>query len=105
MYHRARPMALTRGNTRGAYYIRLDVAHPDFHRACGLISACGGCEVVEAAGMVHTFITMATRDVALDLVRGKIGYTVASSFDGQPWPDREPNKPAHPLTANSRYQL
>jgi hypothetical protein len=85
-----RSMARTQVNGFGAYHIRLDVDHPDFHRASRLVLACGGCEVVEAAGMVCRFITLVARDNALHLVRNKIGYTVASPFDGRPWWSGDP---------------
>jgi hypothetical protein len=85
MFDRTRSMARTQGNGHGAYYIRLNLDHPDLHQARGLLSACGACEVVEATEMVHRFMTMVGRDSALDLVRRTIGYTVANSFDGHPW--------------------
>jgi hypothetical protein len=83
-------MALTQSKGSGTYHVRLDLGHPDLHRASRLLSACGGSEAVQAAGMVYRFITIAARDNALHLVRSKIGYMMASPFDGRPWWNGEP---------------
>jgi hypothetical protein len=85
MFHHSRLTARTQGNSCGAYHIRLDVHHPDLDQACGLLSACGGCKVTPAAGTIYSFVTTVVRDNALDLVRRKIGYTVASPSDGHSW--------------------
>jgi hypothetical protein len=74
----------------GAYHIRLSLGHPSHRQASRLLFACGGRAVVEAAGIVYRFITIVSRDHALDLVRLKHGYTVASSFDGLPWRPGDP---------------
>jgi hypothetical protein len=85
MSDHTRLMVRTQGNGSGAYHIRLDLGHPDHHRASRLLSACGGREIFEWAGTVYRFITIVARDNALDLVRSKMGYTVASPFDGRTW--------------------
>jgi hypothetical protein len=90
MADHTRLMPRKQSNGYGAYHIRLDPGHPDLHRACRLLSACGGCEVAQAAGTVYIFITTVARDNALHLVRSKIGYTVAIPFDGRPWWKGEP---------------
>jgi hypothetical protein len=57
-----RSIAQTQGIHSGAYLIRLDLDHPDLHRASRVLSACGGCEVFEWAGTVYRFITTMARD-------------------------------------------
>jgi hypothetical protein len=80
-----RLMARTRDSGSGACYIRLNPNHPDVHRAARHLSACGGSEVIELAGMLYVFSSILARNTSLDFVRSKMGFTVASPVDSDPW--------------------
>jgi len=68
-----------------AAFIRLEVDHGDRCRAALLLEAAGGHRFLPAEGTVYEFLTSAARDEALDLVRSRFGWTVATAFDGRPW--------------------
>ncbi len=77
-------------------YIHRDVDHEAWDRAARLLEAVGGRPFRPAAGTVYRFITPLARDHALHLVRSKIGWTVATPFDGTPrLPGNHPGNPTY----------
>ena len=73
------------GYTRvDASFIRLEVDHWDWCRAAVLLEALGGRPLSHSEGAVYRFLTRVARDEALDLVRGRFGWTIASPVDGRP---------------------
>ena len=75
---------------RGLHHIRLRTDHISFHLAYRMLSGCRGSELCEVPGSVFRFPTSHERDFALRLVRKKLGYTIASPFDGIPWVANDP---------------
>jgi hypothetical protein len=65
-----------------ASFIRLEVDHRDWCRAAVLLEAVGGRPISHEEGAVCRFLTRVARDEALDLVRGRFGWTIASPVDG-----------------------
>jgi hypothetical protein len=70
-------------STNGSY-IRLSEDHPPGHEANGLLLSLGGRRFLPAEGPVYWFESAPARDEALGLLRGQMGSTVASPFDGHP---------------------
>ena len=66
-------------------HIHLRVDHPNWQQAARLLEVLGGRRFLPAAGTVYRFLTTSARDQALQLVRSKVGWTVAAAFDGRPW--------------------
>jgi hypothetical protein len=77
-------------NASSDFHIRLNFCHPGLSQATRLLATCGECEIVEAAGIVYRFVSVVARDNALHRLRFKLGWTVASAFDGRPWSRGEP---------------
>lgn len=68
--------------SRGDFqFIRLDHEHRDFRRAALLLEASGGVEVTHSDGALYRFATAAARDKALERVRSRFGWTIASRWD------------------------
>jgi hypothetical protein len=82
MFDEADSMAESR---RDAACIRLNVDHWNWGRAVLLLEAVGGHRWAPAGGMVYRFITGVAREDALDLVRRKFGWTVASPCEARTW--------------------
>ena len=70
---------------REAAIIRVNADHWHRCRAVALLEAVGGRRLLPEEGTVYRFLTGVARDDALDLVRRKFGWTVASMYDGRPW--------------------
>ncbi|MHB1561580.1 MAG: hypothetical protein ACYC61_29375 [Isosphaeraceae bacterium] len=66
---------------RDFQFIRLDNEHHDFRRAALLLEASGGVQVPDTGGALYRFTTAAT-DEALERVRSRFGWTIASRWDG-----------------------
>lgn len=64
--------------------IRLDVDHWDWCRAAVLLEAVGGRRMRDAGAGVYLFPTGVARDDALNLVRGRFGWTIANPCDDGP---------------------
>jgi hypothetical protein len=79
-------------------HIRLRADHPSRHRAARLLVSLGGKQCPGTEGLVFKFITTPAQDKALGLVRSKMGWSVASAFDGSPW---LPGDPAARWVTNS----
>lgn len=65
--------------------IWLDSLHRESYRVGRLLEAVGGRCVASSEGMIYRFISGVARDDALDLVRSRFGWTVATAFDRRPW--------------------
>jgi len=66
-------------------FVRLDTDHWEWRRAAMLLEAAGGHRSATAEWTVYEFLTPAARDDALDLVRSRFGWTIATPFDGRSW--------------------
>lgn len=68
--------------SRGDFqFIRMDNEHRDFRRAALLLEASGGVPVPDTGGAVYRFATAAARDEALERLRSRFGWTIASRWD------------------------
>jgi hypothetical protein len=56
-------------NASSDFHIRLNSCHPGLSQATRLLSACGECETVEAAGIVYRFVSEMARDNTLHRLR------------------------------------
>jgi hypothetical protein len=68
--------------------IRLEVGHPNWGQAAALLESPGGQQSVSAVGPVFRFAGRVTRDDALELLRRKYGWAIATPFDQLAWTRR-----------------
>ena len=66
-------------------YIHLREEHPSHYRAARLLSTLGGSHCIMGDELMYEFGTTPARDEALYVVRRKLGWSVASPFDGGFW--------------------
>jgi hypothetical protein len=63
-------------------HICLRADHPGFFGAALLMGTLGGQRCCTAVGVVFRFRTSPSRDDALDVLRSKMGWTVADPYEG-----------------------
>ena len=82
--------------------IWIDPDRADWRDAALLLETAGGRSVADAQGAVYRFPTRATRDLALERVRRRFGWTIAgavsSAAPGGPRHAEKPHRPAPPET-------
>ncbi len=84
------------GGSGSAAHILLQPDHPDIDAAARLLTMQGGSRCLMAAAIVYQFPTALNRDAVLELLRSKMGWTVAEPFDGDPWlPSGDPYGQRH----------
>lgn len=65
-------------------FIRLDDEHRDFRRAALMLAASGGVLLPGSDEALYRFASAAARDEALERVRSRFGWTIASRWDEGP---------------------
>lgn len=81
MYGDARSMLEQRYDSA---WIRLDASHPQSDRVARLLEAVDGHRIVSRDEAADGFVTAVARDTALNLVRGRSGWTAAIAFNRRP---------------------
>lgn len=75
---------MTTGRQVGAPQIRLDPDRAEWRDAALVLEVAGGLPSSGAERTLYRFATPAARDRALERVRGRFGWTIASPFHGDP---------------------
>lgn len=70
--------------SRGDFpFIRLDIDHRSFRRAALLVEASGGEQVPDTDGTLYRFTSVVARDEAIERIRHRFGWTIASRWDDE----------------------